>query len=977
MRSVGSNAVIQRSLDRPGRLHPDADQARVLELERGAMLVTGRPGTGKTAVLVERFVRLIEGGGDPERIGLVVRTRRARQAARAAVLERLPTSLPGLRVMTVHGLAHHVVSANHRELGYELPPEVLTASDQFAKVRELLQGERPGDWPAYGALLPLRGFADQVRQFVLRAQESLLSPDDVQERASRRGLTGWLDLSRFFARYLRVLDDEGVVDFAGLVHQAARAAEMGDPLFDHLLVDDYQDATLATERLIVGLRPESLVVAGDPRAHVFSFQGTTDAPIRSFLRAVPSAVHVELATAHRARNAAVAVEAWHTAHSSDEHAAVARELRRVHVQEGVPWRDLAVVVRRQGGHLAGLLRALDDGGVPRALPERALSLAVEAATSPFILAFRWLAHPHEREALVEPMLTSDLVGLSPAAARGLVRAASAAGEPRVAAMQRSDGLTSPEAVALAALDRALGRALAVAGTSATDAFRTIWSALPFSQRLVAAGDASARGRRDLDAVVALSRAVSHAADRGGVSVADFLDVLDAGEEGPGFGDGVADDGEDAVRVFTAHGVTGQEFDTVIVTGVVEGDFPSLSRPEPMFDLAALEAPVSQSDRNRLRLEDERRLFSVVTSRARRRVVLTASDPHQDEHATAVSRFAAEAGARWEPAPAGPADEPLTVGEAAATWRRSLADVDAPSARRLASLDGLLALGQDPSRWWFQRDWTGTERPLHEHIRVSNSKLEKLENCELQFVLGQELGLEGAAGYHAWVGSLVHGLIEACENGAIERSLPALVEAAEAGWQPNRFPSRAVSEAFRRLVVGAMLPAWFRDYGEPAAAALAREIGFEFDFDGASVRGFIDRIGPAQGGGSSITDYKTGRSRNAGPADDSLQLGIYFLAVDRAEGLEAFRPVKGIELVFLRDVDWRTGAIARQSKGFSPREQSEFRDAVETRLSQLIERVRTLLRTETYRPNPSANCRFCDFKTLCPLWPEGKEVFPVA
>jgi RecB family exonuclease len=304
-------------------------------------------------------------------------------------------------------------------------------------------------------------------------------------------------------------------------------------------------------------------------------------------------------------------------------------------------------------------------------------------------------------------------------------------------------------------------------------------------------------------------------------------------------------------------------------------------------------------------------------------------------------------------------------------------VGAPAPFRLAALDGLLALGSDPAGWWFQRDWTGTDRPLHEHIRVSNSKLEKLENCELQFVLGQELGLEGAAGYHAWVGSLVHGLIEDCENGVVERSLPALLAAAEAAWRPDVFPSRAVSEAFRRLVTGAMLPAWFRDYGEPEAVALAREIGFEFDFDGATVRGYIDRIGPAQGGGSSITDYKTGKSRNATRADDNLQLGIYFLAVDRAPGLERFRPVKGIELVFLRDVDWRTGAIARQSKGFSPREHGEFREAVQERLSGLIGRVRSLIETESYRPNPAANCRFCDFKTLCPLWPEGKEVFPVA
>jgi hypothetical protein len=51
-------------------------------------------------------------------------------------------------------------------------------------------------------------------------------------------------------------------------------------------------------------------------------------------------------------------------------------------------------------------------------------------------------------------------------------------------------------------------------------------------------------------------------------------------------------------------------------------------------------------------------------------------------------------------------------------------------------------------------------------------------------------------------------------------------------------------------------------------------------------------------------------------------------------------------------------------------------AVETELSRLIAEKQRLNLDEVYRPNPSANCRFCDFKSLCPLFPEGQEIFPV-
>src|SRR5437762_8558629 len=95
---------------------PDERQQRVLAHAGGALLVTGGPGSGKTAVLSERFAQLIEGGADPERVALVVGSRRAREEARAALLQRLRSSLPGLKVLTVQGLAFHVVTERRTEL---------------------------------------------------------------------------------------------------------------------------------------------------------------------------------------------------------------------------------------------------------------------------------------------------------------------------------------------------------------------------------------------------------------------------------------------------------------------------------------------------------------------------------------------------------------------------------------------------------------------------------------------------------------------------------------------------------------------------------------------------------------------------------------------------------------------------------------------------------------------------------------------
>src|SRR2546430_2762751 len=139
-----------------------------------------------------------------------------------------------------------------------------------------------------GPLLVLGG--PRTRQTV-SLPERLAAPADARARADAQHLSGWPELAAFYGRCLRVRDDEEAVAFAGLVEQAAAAAEVsrGQPLFDHLLVDDYQDATFSAERLLAELGAETLVAAGDPPAHLFSLPGTTGPPIPRVPHLLPTA----------------------------------------------------------------------------------------------------------------------------------------------------------------------------------------------------------------------------------------------------------------------------------------------------------------------------------------------------------------------------------------------------------------------------------------------------------------------------------------------------------------------------------------------------------------------------------------------------------------------------------------------------------------------------------------------------------------
>jgi RecB family exonuclease len=242
------------------------------------------------------------------------------------------------------------------------------------------------------------------------------------------------------------------------------------------------------------------------------------------------------------------------------------------------------------------------------------------------------------------------------------------------------------------------------------------------------------------------------------------------------------------------------------------------------------------------------------------------------------------------------------------------------------------------------------------------------------VLGDELGLGRPGGYHAWVGKTVHRIIEEVERGEIPKEPRAMIEVLHQRWRPQEFPSRAVSEAFRKLARESMLKNWFDTYGDKPSLAI--EQYFEFEFEGVTVLGYIDRIGPAVQDGTVITDYKTGKSDNAGPPQESLQLGIYYLAVQDSDVLADYQPVRTVELAFLRG-NWRRSDAADFRKlPITERDEETYEAGMRERLASLIARKKELNETEVFRPNPYANCRFCDFQTLCPLYAEGQPVFPV-
>lgn len=409
------------------------------------MLVLAGPGTGKTTTLVESVAARIARGGDPERILVLTFSRKAAVELRDRMALRIGAARAP-QATTFHSFCYALVRAHQDSDLFTEPLRLLSGPEQDVTVRGLLAGqpdlERLGlahvRWPDdLRACLTTRGFADEVRAVLARSRELGLAPDALDAFARRIGRPDWRAAAAFLAEYLDVLDMQGVLDYAELVHRAvllARRPETAARLsaqYDAVYVDEYQDTDPAQVRLLHALAGDgrSLVAFGDPDQSIYTFRGADVNGILDFPHAFPRAdghpAPVEVLRTSRRSGAGLLaatrlltqrmpltrlpaekvrahreltpvreggrVEVFTYPTPGTELDNIADILRRAHLEDGVPWGEMAVLVRAGSRTIPTVRRALTAAGVPLDIDGDDLPLRHEPAVAPLLTALRAVA----------------------------------------------------------------------------------------------------------------------------------------------------------------------------------------------------------------------------------------------------------------------------------------------------------------------------------------------------------------------------------------------------------------------------------------------------------------------------------------------------------------------------------------------------------------------------------------------------------
>ncbi len=377
---------------------------------------------------------------------------------------------------------------------------------------------------------------------------------------------------------------------------------------------------------------------------------------------------------------------------------------------------------------------------------------------------------------------------------------------------------------------------------------------------------------------------------------------------------------DAVKLLTVHSAKGLEFDTVFIVNMVKQRFPTRKQAERIeIPLELVKEILPEGD---FHLQEERRLFYVALTRAKKRVFLTAAKYYAEgKRMKVLSPFVYEI-----------FDESFIeeafAKEPGKSWQLSLFNFK-----------------QVPEK----------SAPLQfKSQKYSFSQLDTFSTCPLQYKYQYILRLPVPPTAALSFGNSIHRALYRfyqlfLKGEKVDQDI--LIKLFKQEWIPVGYSSLRHQKRAKKEGVE-ILTKFYEQYHRKDLKILALEKNFNLKLEGRILTGKIDRVDLKEDGKIEIIDYKTGRKPKDSEIKKSLQLSIY--ALSATQPYTFGKDISDIRLSFYY--------LSEGEKVMFEKSSSEIKEASD-KIIQLIEQIEQ----SDFAPRVGRHCDFCPFRMICPAW----------
>ena len=977
-------------------LQVNPEQQRAVEHGEGPLLIIAGPGTGKTRVITERVVYLLENvaGLQPQNLLAVTFTDKAAEEMKRRVREALPGLDPLPHISTFHSFCYEALRKRHFER------RLLDKVDVWIFLRRRM--EQLG-LEFYQKLAEPGAFLHDLNDFFSRCQDELIEPDDFEAyvakgekdflpRAARldpaarqleeEEVLKKKELARVFRHSRTLIEDAGCSSLGSLIPETVHLFDREPEVlrtyrdrFQYVLVDELQDTNFAQVELLRRLvaAPCSITAVGDDDQAIYRFRGAAHGAFQMFHQAFPGAEVVHLYRNYRSTKRILRVAdvviakntheekkpALHTEHEEgcrvfllespdyrSEAAWMAEEVARL-AGRGTPLADVAILYRAHN-HRDLLVEEFRRRKIPFSI--RGLSVLSTVILRDLVAYLNLLHSPHHNISLTRVLL----------APRWRFPEDVALQVRQEAAKNRCSLYDVLEAWEKAAATPALTE------TGWPELKKLIFGIRRFAQELPVTKLfdlllewlelSFLPGETDQIYVKAFRNFLAGWEVKSETGkLREFMEYFQYFQDAGGkIETPDPEDPANAVQMMTVHAAKGLEFPVVFILSVAPRRFPhSERRPVIEFPDELRKGPAPPPN---IHQQEERRLFFVAMTRARERLYVSGVGKPGKKPSVFVDDLLSS------PVIAARDLDRILIPEV-------LAEETAPPTR-VALSEARLREGAQPglfsevvthsqSVYPDLTSWAARPPVLAPDgkLRLSATAIEDYRSCPLKFKFSHFWKIPTGPQAALTFGNIMHQAVR-CYFELRKQGPPpfaAMEEFFLRAWKDVGFEDAYQEQAYKKAGLEQLREFVERQKESKVPLDSIRlEENFRLDLGDVELDGRVDQINPVEPTGDNaaveLIDYKTGRPRSQKDADTSLQLSIYALAAR-----EQLR-LKPVRLTFYNLTNNQPVSTARTARDLD-------------RAVEEIREVAGLIRALLFPATPGYVCRWCDYEPVCPAHEE--------